>query len=156
MRDHIEVQALAIRRFADPGRHSRVVSFGRILSEVAERADILGEDAARDAKADLAELTKAVDLVTTFANKEVAHLDRDYATALPDFKPLAEIDAAIEFIGRLWGQWYMRITGVTAPNDAPLAADWWRVLRLDRIEQPWERGVRLAREEMGLDAPFGG
>jgi hypothetical protein len=37
--------------------------------------------------------------VTAFADKELAHLDRDHATAIAEFSSLREIDDAIASLG---------------------------------------------------------
>jgi hypothetical protein len=146
VRNHIEAQAMAIRRFADARPDPRVVSFGRILAEIAEHREVLGAEHAAEAVADVAELRQTVERVTTFADKEVAHLDRDHASAVAEF-PLREIDDAIAFLGTLWERWYVRITGASAVAMVPLAGGP-NVLRLERIEQPWERELRLARERI--------
>ncbi len=152
LRNHIEVQALAIRRLADPGTDSRVVSLGRILREIGERSNVLGDQLAREAREDLAALGESAEAVKTFADKYVAHLDHDHGTAVPEVT-MKDMDETIDFIGKLWERWYVRVTGTVAPNEPPLAAEWWNVLRLQRILQPWEQALRDAQTVMSSDNP---
>jgi hypothetical protein len=136
-RNFVDAQALAVRRIADPGLDPRVVSFGRILSEVGERPDVLGDEFAAEARADLAALGSAAEDVTTFASKYVAHLDHDQATVPP--VNLEDVDAVVDSIGKLWERWHVRVTGSLALSRPAGVPRWWEVLTLQPTRDPWAR-----------------
>jgi AbiU2 len=138
VRNHLEVQALAIRRFADAGPDGRVVSFGKILAEIAAAPSIFSHEAADEARADLEELHSISEAIKAFADKEVAHLDRDHDDAIADLK-IGDFDEALQPIGELWVKWYLPITGTVAPNEPPLASPWWKVLRLTKTDEHQRR-----------------
>jgi hypothetical protein len=135
-RNHVETQAMAIRRIADPGRDPRVVSLGRILREIAMYGRVLGDEFAREADDDLVALTSAATSAKLFADKLVAHLDHDHASAVPPLA-LGDLDSAIDYIGRLWQRWYTRVTGKGVSTELP-PPGWPSFLRLQRVPGPSE------------------
>ncbi len=156
VRNYVETQAMAIRRLANSGKDTRVISLGRILREISEQPEVLGSQIADEAKRDFEAIQASADNVTTFANKVVAHLDRDHATAVPALT-IGDIHDVVNFIGQLWERWYVRVTGNSASAEPPAAGGtWWEVLKLERIEQPWERALREYKlSHQGLENPGG-
>jgi hypothetical protein len=138
-RNHIETQAIAIRRIADRSkRWDKMISLGRLLDEIADAPYVLqvqGADATTDA--DLLEETAAN--VTKFADKVVAHLDTDHAAASRDID-LADLDRAVDVTLPIWKKWFHAITGEEVWAELPEDLPWWNVLRLHRrdlrIEDP--------------------
>src|SRR3954471_6962333 len=58
---------------------------------------------------DLQALAEKVEAVDTFADKWVAHLDREH-----DTPPLtiADMNDVIEFLGPMWERWYLQVTDI--------------------------------------------
>ncbi len=136
LRNHIEAQAAAIRRFAYSGGDPRPMSFGKILAGVAQRPALFDQAVSDEAASDLATLTSKVESVDTFADKFVAHLDADHASA-----PLTldVLDDAHDFIVPLWVRWFERIVGRGIAEEAVLETGWAERLRLVREPGPHER-----------------
>jgi hypothetical protein len=112
MRNHIETQAMAIRRIANRTSDLRPISLVRLLDETAEHPNVIGANA-NAAREDADKIHMAAEKVTTFANKVVAHLDTDHAAASRDVS-LAAMDLAVDAIGEVWERWYRAVTGVVA------------------------------------------
>jgi HEPN superfamily AbiU2-like protein len=135
-RNHVEAQVMALRRLADEGHHPDIVSFARLLTEVADHPEILGADIAAEARRDLEEMRARVDPVKRFADKQVAHFDQNHGTAVPA-TTFAELDDVIDFIGELWVRWYVRVTGISTTAKATPQFDWSDRLRLEVIDPSW-------------------
>ena len=147
LRNHIETQAIAIRRIADRSKRRDTIALGRLLDEIADAPHVLGvqgADATRDA--DLLEETAAN--VTTFANKVVAHLDADHAAASRGVN-LDDLDNAVNATLPIWEKWFSAITREGVAAELPDDIGWWNVLRLHRrdigIENPGAMGPRIVR-----------
>jgi AbiU2 len=152
LRNHIETQALAIRRIADRSTHHDTIALGRLLDEIAGAAHILGVQAT-DATADAKELEEIATRVRTFANKVVAHLDADHAAASRGVN-FADLDASIVVAARVWERWFLAVTGEGVVVDLP-PIGWSNVIRLHRrdvrIESPGLLGARV-HYSLGEDA----
>jgi len=109
LRNHIETQAVAIRRIADRSIHRNTIALGRLLDEIARTPHIVGVQGA-DATNDALALETVAANVRTFATKVVAHLDTDHAAASRDVN-LADLNGAVDFTAELWEKWYLPITG---------------------------------------------
>jgi hypothetical protein len=156
LRNHVETQAVAIRRIADRSTHPNTVSLGRLLDEIGAHPEVLGSAVSADAKQDVEALAEEARKVRTFATKVVAHLDSDHAAASQD-ATFGDFDRAIEFISGLWAKWYQTITqhgvAILLPSEG-----WENVLRfrhrnlsLDNAALVvgrliYEQGPELARE----------
>jgi hypothetical protein len=123
-------------------QRSRVISLGRILREVPMYGRVLGDEVAREAGDDLVALTSAATSAKLFADKLVAHLDRDHASAVAPLA-LGDLDSAIDFIARLWQRWYTRVTGKGVSTELT-PQGWPGFLRLQRVPGPRERALRDA------------
>jgi hypothetical protein len=130
LRNHIETQALAVRRIANRTNDPRSVSLVRILDEIAAEPQIIGVDG-NEAKPDADALHSGAEKVSVFANKVVAHLDREHAAASRDVS-LARMDEVVDQIGSMWEKWYVRVTGAYAPAIEPGMMGWETILRLKR------------------------
>jgi hypothetical protein len=137
LRNHVETQAIAIRRIADRSTRQDTIALGRLLDEIAAAPHILDVDPA-SATADAESLTKAARKARRFANKVVVHLDRDHKAASMNMT-LADLDAAVEVAGRVWERWYLPVTG--------------KGLALDLPEIGWSNVVRLHRRDLGIENP---
>ena len=138
-RNHIETQAVAIRRISDRSkRHKDTIALGRLLDEISEHSEVLGDELSSRAKEDADQLANVARKVSTFATKVVAHLDSDHAAASKDVD-LADFDNAIDFTTELWERWYIAITGKGVAIFPPSFG--------------WEKVVRLHRRDLSLDNP---
>ena len=138
-RNHIETQAIAIRRIADRSkRWDKMISLGRLLDEIAGAPQVLGMQGA-DATADADLLEETAAKVTKFADKVVAHLDADHAAASGDVN-LDELDRAVDATIPIWEKWYLVITGNGVVAQLQDDIGWWNVLRFHwrhvEIENP--------------------
>lgn len=132
-RNHVEAQVMALRRLADEGRHPDIVSFARLLTEVANHPEALGEDVAAEASRDLEKMRARVDPVKKFADKHVAHFDQNHGDVVPP-TTFDDLDEMVHFIGELWVRWYRRVTGISTTAKATPQFDWSDRLRLELIE----------------------
>jgi len=137
LRNHIETQALAIRRIADRSTHHNTIALGRLLDEIANAADILGVQAT-DATSDANELEEVAAHVRTFANKVIAHLDADHAAASRRVN-FADLDAAIDVAARVWEKWFLAVTG--------------EGVVIDLLPLGWSSVIRLHRRDPGIENP---
>jgi AbiU2 len=137
LRNHIETQALAIRRIADRSTHHDTIALGRLLDEIADAAHILGVQAT-DATSDANELEEVAAHVRTFANKVVAHLDADHAAASRGVN-FSDLDAAIDVAARVWERWFLAVTG--------------EGVAIDLLPLGWSSVVRLHRRDLGIENP---
>jgi len=80
-------------------------------------------------------LAEKVEAVDTFADKWVAHLDREH-----DTPPLtiADMNDVIEFLGPMWERWYLQVTDIGTSAELPETAGWSENLRLRRQLGPHE------------------
>jgi hypothetical protein len=152
LRNYIEAQTSALRRFAYAGYDPRPVSFGKIVRGIAKRPSMFGEGVSAEAARDLAEMTAKVEAADTFADKFVAHLDPDHATAVPP-QTLAELDETVAFLSPLWGRWYERIVGKGVDTETIPETGWASFLRLVRVPGPYERLMRVPSDPGPLGIP---
>jgi len=147
LRNHIETQAIAIRRIADRSTHQGTVALGRLLDEIAAAPQVLGVEASK-ATEDAETLASVSSNVRTFANKVVAHLDTDHAAASRDVN-MDDFDKAVDVTLPIWQRWFTAITG---EGVAELRDDlgWSSALRLHRrdlrIENPGYIGAVVVRQ----------
>jgi AbiU2 len=148
LRNHIETQAIAIRRIADRStHHPETIALGRLLDEIADAPQVLGVEAST-ATADANTLERVSSNVRTFANKVVAHFDTDHAAASRDVN-MDDLDKAVGVTLPIWQRWFTAITG---EGVAELRDDlgWSSVLRLHRrdlrIENPGYIGAVVVRQ----------
>ena len=120
MRNYLETQTIAIRRFTYTGRDAQPASLGRILVEVRDNPSVLGA-VADGASEDILKLDAATAMIRTFVNTQVAHLDTDHGARFEDFS-FADMDEVVDVIGEVWVRWYPSITGkgASAEPAAPL------------------------------------
>jgi hypothetical protein len=148
LRNHIETQAIAIRRIADRSTRRDTIALGRLLDEIADAPHVLGVQG-RDATADADLLAETAANVTTFANKVVAHLDADHAAASRGLK-LDDLDEAVDATLPIWEKWFQAITREGVAAELPDDIGWWNVLRLHRrdirIENPGYIGAVVVRQ----------
>jgi hypothetical protein len=148
LRNHIETQAIAIRRIADRSTRWDTIALGRLLDEIADAPHVLGVQGA-DATADANLLEETAADVTTFADKVVAHLDTDHAAASRGVD-LDDLNNAVDATLPIWDRWFHAITGEGALAELPDDIGWWNVLRLHRrdirIENPGYIGAVVLRE----------
>jgi hypothetical protein len=148
LRNHIETQAIAIRRIADRSTRRDTIALGRLLDEIADAPHVLGVHG-RDATEDANLLEETATSVTIFANKVVAHLDADHAAASRGVK-IGDLDEAVDITIPIWERWFQAITGEGVWAALPDDIGWWNVLRLHRrdvsIEHPGRMGPRIVRE----------
>jgi hypothetical protein len=131
LRNHIETQAMAIRRIANRTADSRPISLVKLLDEIAATPQILGIDPS-EARGDADALHESAKRVSAFANKVVAHFDRDYAAASRDTS-LKDMDDVVDLVGRMWEKWYVKVTDKGASAMEPVGMPAWsNVLRLRR------------------------
>jgi hypothetical protein len=160
LRNHIETQAMAIRRIANRTSDLRPISLVRLLDEIGEHPNVIGANATA-AREDADRIDTAAEKVSTFANKVVAHLDADHAAASRDVS-LEAMDQVVDVIGHVWERWYRAVTGAVAPAMEPAGVDWSYVVRLHlrdpSIDNPEALGARIryilgdapARELLGV------
>jgi hypothetical protein len=153
-RNHIETQAIAIRRIADRSkRWDKMISLGRLLDEIAGAPHVLGVQGS-DATGDALRLQGIAEKVTTFADKVVAHLDADHAAASDDVN-LDDFDKAVDATIPIWKKWYLVITGNGVVAELPEDLGWWNVLRFHwrhvEIENPGFIGAKVVHM-LGEDA----
>ena len=117
LRNHVETQAIAIRRIANRTTDVRSVSLVRLLDEIAAEPHVIGANPA-DAKQDADALHEGARRVSTFANRVVAHLDRDHAAASRDVS-LRDIDDVVDLIGRMWEKLVRQGHRQLCPGDGP-------------------------------------
>jgi AbiU2 len=145
LRNHIETQAIAIRRIADRSTRSDTIALGRLLDEIAGAPQVLGVQGT-DATADADLLEETAANVTTFANKVVAHLDADHAAASRSVN-IGDLDGAVDVTLPIWQRWFQAITGEGVGAELPDDIGWWNVLRLHRrdigIENPGFIGAKV-------------
>ncbi len=143
-RNHVETQAIAIRRIAHRTADPRTVSLVKLLDEIASNPSVLGPPVSSEAKTDADLLDGAADQVSIFANKTVAHLDRDHAASAEGLD-LEELDDVVDTVGQVWERWYVTITDSFAPAVEPdLPGDWAAVIRLRRRDPSVDRPASLA------------
>ena len=108
LRNHIETQAVAIRRLADRSSHRDTVALGRLLDEItAHPTELLESGVALEATRDADDLQEEAQRVTTFATKVVAHLDSDHASASQETH-FDDFDRALDVASHLWQTWFPR------------------------------------------------
>jgi hypothetical protein len=153
LRNHVETQAIAIRRLADRSKRWDTIALGRLLDEIADAPQVLGardvDVRGADATADANLLEETATNVTIFANKVVAHLDADHAAASRGVR-IGDLDEAVDVTIPIWKRWFQAITGEGVWAALPDDIGWWNVLRLHRrdvsIEHPGRMGPRIVRE----------
>jgi hypothetical protein len=159
LRNHIETQALAIRRIADRSTRSDSVALGRMLDDIAAHPHILDVDPDL-ATEDADRMQVAAAKVVTFANKVVAHFDEDHEAASRGIN-MEDLDAAVDLIADIWVRWFGIVSGKGTVSDLP-ELGWSNMIRLHRrnglIENPGfiagkivhTLGESAARELLGV------
>jgi predicted GNAT family N-acyltransferase len=144
-RNHVETQAIAIRRISDRSTHRDTIALGRLLDEIAAHPEVLGNELSSHALEDADRLQAASRAVTVFATKVVAHFDRDHAVASQDLR-FDDFDRAIDVATNLFERWFVAVTGEGVAILLP-SIGWENVLRLHRrdlsIDNPDALGARV-------------
>lgn len=120
VRNYVEAQASAIRRFASASRgQGKPVSFGLLLSDIAANPSALPRG--DEAHIDLRELGDTVDSVRVFVNKQVAHLDEDHGN-IAEPMTFGDLDVAIDGITVLYSKWFLIVTGGVVHSEPDIDA----------------------------------
>jgi hypothetical protein len=151
LRNHVETQAVAIRRIADRSSNPKTIALGRLLDEIATHPHILGVSAA-EATADADRLESAARKARRFANKVVAHLDHEHAAASRDVS-LSDLNNAVDLAAELWRRWYLAVTGVGVWVQLP-SLDWSNVLRL-HLRNPMIDNAEFIASRLVFDLGLG-
>jgi hypothetical protein len=167
-------QSIAVRRQSEVG--SRVVSLGRILTEIADDPERLTREwylAVRDAddayiagrefddwageggahvrpetvRHDLDRLKAEVSTVTRYVDRALAHADQDSLDDLPTFEAL---DAAIDLLGGLFNKYTGLVRATSWATLEPVAQDYW----IGVFTEPWiPAGTRRGMPSIGPPPP---